>query len=304
MKNILPKSSLILFLLLSATTETLAQTTLFGGVGRGPGADRGEVIRIDQATAEGTLVGVGASDPQAGITGLAFDSSGQLYASTINAFLFGETPASTLIRIDPLTGAQVQLIGTIRLSDGTPIVINDLAIQPGTDVLYGTELDLNTFTNNIYTIDKATAVATLVGNTGVGGATLAFGPDGTLYMTSAEFDTDGVFIRGFLNTLDPATAAVLTTSDPFTEAHIGGLAVRPTDGVIFASGGFPSDIYILSEGGDLTFVGLTGFGGVGDIAFTPLPTDKGQCKGGGWRTNFPFSFKNQGDCIQFVNTGK
>ena len=35
------------------------------------------------------------------------------------------------------------------------------------------------------------------------------------------------------------------------------------------------------------------------------PTDKEQCKKGGWRTfNAPRTFKNQGDCIQFVNTGK
>ncbi|HSP95953.1 MAG TPA: hypothetical protein VL049_01735 [Candidatus Dormibacteraeota bacterium] len=35
------------------------------------------------------------------------------------------------------------------------------------------------------------------------------------------------------------------------------------------------------------------------------PTSKDQCKNGGWR-NFtvPRVFKNQGDCIQFVNTGK
>jgi hypothetical protein len=304
MKKITPGFLLVLLLLLSAPQETSAQTTLFGGVGRGPGADRGEVITIDQFDAAGTHVGPGASDPQAGITGLAFDSAGRLYASTINAFVFGGEPVSTLIRLDPLTGEQVALIGTIRLADGTPVVINDLAVQPGTDVLYGTALRLDNVTNDIYTIDKATAVATLVGNTGVTGATLAFGPDGTLYMTSAEFTAEGVFIRGFLNTLDPATAQVLTTSAPFTEAHVGGLAVRPTDGVIFASGGFPSDIYTLSEGGELTLLGLTGFGGVGDIAFTPLPTSKGQCKNGGWRTNFAFAFKNQGDCIQFFNTGK
>ena len=35
------------------------------------------------------------------------------------------------------------------------------------------------------------------------------------------------------------------------------------------------------------------------------PTNKSQCKKGGWR-NFTIrrAFKNQGDCIQFVNTGK
>ncbi|HYE87581.1 MAG TPA: LamG-like jellyroll fold domain-containing protein [Vicinamibacterales bacterium] len=35
------------------------------------------------------------------------------------------------------------------------------------------------------------------------------------------------------------------------------------------------------------------------------PTGKNQCKNNGWSTfNVPRSFKNQGDCIQFVNTGK
>ena len=35
------------------------------------------------------------------------------------------------------------------------------------------------------------------------------------------------------------------------------------------------------------------------------PTNKDQCKNGGWQTfNVPRKFKNQGDCIQFVNTGK
>lgn len=286
---------------------TRGQTTLYGGVGRGPGTDRGTLITIDQELADGTLVGVGASDPAVGITGLAFDTSGDLFASTIDAAVFGPPPApqSTLILLNPVTGTQLALIGTIRLADGTPIVINDLAVQPGTDTLFGTAVDFATGTNNLYTINKTTAVATLVGNTGVTGATIAFGPDGTLYQTSAEFTAEGVFIRGFLNTLDPATAAVLSTSEAFTEAHIGGLAVRPTDGVIFASGGFASDIYILSPEGDLTLLGETGFGGLGDIAFTPLPTSKDDCKNGGWqRFSFPYSFKNQGDCIQLFNTGK
>jgi hypothetical protein len=35
------------------------------------------------------------------------------------------------------------------------------------------------------------------------------------------------------------------------------------------------------------------------------PTTKDQCKNNGWQTfNLPRTFKNQGDCIQFVNTGK
>jgi hypothetical protein len=38
-----------------------------------------------------------------------------------------------------------------------------------------------------------------------------------------------------------------------------------------------------------------------------IATDKDQCKDGGWqylKDNQGHAFKNQGDCIQYVNTGK
>ena len=94
---------------------------------------------------------------------------------------------------------------------------------------------------------------------------------------------------------------MLTTSAPFTLRHVGGLAVRPTDGLIFASGGDEGDIYTLSKRGRQTFVGFTGVGGVGDLAFTPLPTSECQCRDNGWRRfRFPFSFNSQRDCLRFV----
>jgi len=284
----------------------LTQTTLYGGIGRGPDADRGEVITISQTNAQGTLVGAGSSDPAAGITGLAFNTPGQLFAATINAPLLSPGPVlSTLIRLNPITGGQDTLIGTIRLANNTPVIITDMAIQPDTDVLFGIGINPSNFQTSLYRIDSSTAVATFVGVTDLEVDALAFGPDGTLYGERAVFDETGEnFLQGFLITIDPATGATLTSAGPFF-THLGGMAVRPTDGVIFASGGFPSDIYTVSPQGVLTFLGLTGFGGVGDIAFTPLPTSKDQCKDDGWqRFNFPFSFKNQGDCIQLINTGK
>ena len=47
----------------------------------------------------------------------------------------------------------------------------------------------------------------------------------------------------------------------------------------------------------------TGDGPFG-VAVTPaqVPASKDQCKNGGWR-NFP-QFKNQGQCIAFVNHGR
>jgi hypothetical protein len=43
------------------------------------------------------------------------------------------------------------------------------------------------------------------------------------------------------------------------------------------------------------------------IAKLKTPTNMNQCKNGGWRTFVRANgtrFKNQGDCIQYVNTGK
>jgi hypothetical protein len=46
--------------------------------------------------------------------------------------------------------------------------------------------------------------------------------------------------------------------------------------------------------------------GIGDVcdSQTGPPTDKDQCREGWDRFDTPAAFKNQGDCIQFVNTGK
>ena len=41
--------------------------------------------------------------------------------------------------------------------------------------------------------------------------------------------------------------------------------------------------------------------GTATVTFVALPTDKDQCKDGGWQT-FGI-FKNQGDCVSFVATG-
>ncbi len=244
-------------------------TVLYGGIGRGSSSNPGSLIRISQGTGAGTLVGHPDSVP--GLTGLAFGLTGALYGSTVSGPAGGPR-VSTLVSINPQTGAQIGPALKITVAGtGLPLTIADLAVQPRTGRLYGNHLDTDTnFINSLYVIDPATGVATLIGSTGLIGASIAFEPRGTLYMSSAIFDDTGaIFIRGYLNTVDPNTAAVLTTSQPFTLHHVGGLAVRPTDGVIFASGGDAGDIYTLSPTGAETLVGLTGAGGAGDLAFTP-----------------------------------
>ena len=67
-------------LLTLSPQDSVAQTTLYGGIGRGGGPNSGWLITIDQGTGAGTLVGL--PDSVSGLTGLAFDISGALYGTT------------------------------------------------------------------------------------------------------------------------------------------------------------------------------------------------------------------------------
>ena len=73
---------------------------------------------------------------------------------------------------------------------------------------------------------------------------------------------------------------------PFGEGSI--LPIDKTTGLDWEQGG--GDIFF--ENGKWFIAGLT---------FTVLPTTKSGCKNKGWQE---FGFRNQGNCIQFVNTGK
>lgn len=106
-------------------------------------------------------------------------------------------------------------------------------------MLYGIRgpTDLHRGAGKLYTIDKTTAVATLVGTTPVKRDSIAFAPDGTLYEAGFTPPPNPPF-PPTLFTLNPANAAVLTAvpTSPPTDNY-GSLAVRPTDSVLFAGDG-------------------------------------------------------------------
>jgi len=234
-------------------------TILYGGVGGVPpgegSANVGAVVIVDQTTAALTIVG--SPEPGTRLSGIAFDSTGALYGSTEGSALPPIT--STLILIDPDTGALISAIGPITDGPGGPAIgISDLSVQPGSDVLFGIRAptDLLGGGGKLYTIDKTTAVATLVGATPVRRDSIAFAPDGTLY--EAGFTPPpAVPVPPTLYTLNPANGAVLSavpTSPP--DDNYGALAVRPTDDVLFASDGAGGFIFTIDPStGNRTQVG-------------------------------------------------
>ena len=233
-------------------------TTLYGGNGSGSTPVPGGVVILDQAVGSGTLLG----DPvtPGWLTGIAFTSTGVLYGTT------NEGGPSSLVRIDPDTGG---LVTTTAITDdpffGFPVSIGDLAVQPGTDVLFGIRWngDGAGLGGYLYTIDPPTGLATLVGDTGTcteGG--LAFGPDGTLYFTGFS---DCSFLEKALHVLNPATGAILS-SIPLSSFY-ESLGARPTDGALFASSGSGSLFEIDPATGVEVYWGETGTGVVSDLAF-------------------------------------
>ena len=247
--------------------DAVAAPMLYGGVGRGSGTNAGDLITIDQITGSGSLIGSGTGLP--GLNGLAYAPGNVLYGSTINAPVFGnELPTSQLVRLDAVTGTVIGSPLDITLG-GNSIFVNDLALHPTTGILYANMLDQLAGEFLLLTLDPATGIATEIGGSGVLNAALAFGVDGTLYSTGATFDANG-FVAGQLHTIDPATGEVLTTVGSFA-THVGGLAVRPTDGILFASGNQGGGIYTLSLSGDQQLIGFTNAGAPGDIAFAPIP---------------------------------
>jgi len=203
-----------------------------------------------------------------GLEGLAADSSGALYAST---FVTGG--GSSLLRIDPDDGS---LLGSIPILDslGSTMAVTDLAMQPGTDVLYAATINVDGIHALLYTIDQATGVASLVGDTGLltlGDGAIGFAPDGTLYYADFAWGFETLF----LHRLDPVTGQHIGAGVAYN-AGSGSLAVGP-DGMIYGTAGlccnstiWKSDPNVANSA--VSYASLVGVGSIGDLVFVPEPS--------------------------------
>ncbi|MEX2455628.1 MAG: hypothetical protein WD470_13040, partial [Rhodospirillaceae bacterium] len=110
-----------------------APVTMYAAKSYGSGADAGDIVILNPAdTSQSTTVGnPGLSG--AGITGIDFDIDGNLWGSTLGDL----GSASTLIQIDPESGALVNEVGPIHTdafdAAGSAISIGDLAYNPLTN---------------------------------------------------------------------------------------------------------------------------------------------------------------------------
>ncbi len=278
--------------LLAVATVKIEAATIYVGLGgqNGVSMNNGAIGTINPATGAVTVIGTPAGVGV--ISGLTFTSNGNLWGSTQNGG--GKLPppgpntTSDLIQINPQTGALISS-NLIETATGTSVSIADLATQPGTNTIFGIQSpnDVNfTGTDNLYTI-STTGTATLIGNTGVFFGAIAFAPNGTLYMTSANLNLTGQAtncggpdqLNCALDTLNPVTAAILT-SVPVPDFY-SALGISGT-GVIWAGNGagdlgpgtgqFFAGVSILNPTtGAATFIGNTGTNFAGDIAFQPTP---------------------------------
>jgi len=148
---------------------------------------------------------------------------------------------------------------------------------------------------------------TVVATVGVGGSTLevAITPDGTrVYVTNGNDNTVSV-VDAASNTV---VATVRVGALPFGVAITpdGTRAYVTNSGVASVSG--LGSVSVIDTASNIV-VATVGVGAFAQgVAITPgigPPTNKDQCKKGDWKTfTVPRKFKNQGDCLSFVNTRK
>jgi streptogramin lyase len=284
----------------------------------------GVVVRVDPVTGVQTLIA--AVD---GPDGLAIGPDGQLYV--IGGSTFGQNRLN-VTRIDPLTGTQ-----TVMSTTGLLTSPRDIAFDHQLGALLVTNGDA--VPTGIIQIDPTTGAQSLLSSGGSDPTGILVSRSGTIFVidqgafvftvdrTTGQQTT--VSSGGFL--IAPTGIAIADDGTLFIADEGGNRIVRidplTGDQILVASGlEGPFDIKVDSNG-DLIVSERSSISRIdpatgakhiissGGLLKRPVflelvqsasgPRTSDECKKGGWTTfQFPRTFKNQGDCIQFVNTGK
>jgi len=228
------------------------------GSGGGDFGLEGSIFLVSQTDGSQWFLG----DPTAngGLSGIAFDDQARLWGSNV----FGDGN-SNLLEINPIDGSLINDVGPILDTFGDDMKVQDLAFDPVSRQLFGTEDN----TSDLITIDRTTGMATSVGSLPTDKMHIGFAPDGTLWAVDKNSNKE-------LFTLDPGTGNDLTDVARNSEISLDALGVDPATGIIWVSEGGDDPIFTLSTGGILSFVGEPGGTPIADLDFLPCPVVGGE----------------------------
>jgi hypothetical protein len=151
-------------------------------------------------------------------TAQSLDATGVVlgHVSAIGQLLGADDGNTNLLLVDPNTGTSKIIASNVGGGRG----FNDLALNPVTGVLYGSQ-SLNSW--GLYTIDTASFAESYIGDLGGNVRAMAWSPDGTtLYgFRDSQFGS-----------IDPGTAEFTVISDP-SIGFVGGMAFQPGTGTLF-----------------------------------------------------------------------
>ncbi len=177
-------------------------------------------------------------------------------------------------------------LGAVALqADGRIVVAGNIADDTGAHLTLARYLPNGTLDA---TFDGDGLVTTLEAGLR-GGAEVVIQPDGRIVVAGPG---------GLVRYLPDGSLDTMFSGDGIVDA-VGGLALLlQPDGRLVVAGSFST------TGGEGAFdIYLARYLGAAAPGVGP-PTDKQQCKAGGWRTfTIPRAFVSQGDCIAFVNSG-
>jgi hypothetical protein len=257
------------------------------------------------------------------LTGFLFMATSAAYASTIQQ-LFLDAGGGTTATIDVDNLGFTTCIGTLGGCSG--LIIPALIIPHTTLRVFGS---IGQFEITVTGVGGLSAIGPTLQNlsqiiaarTGAGSVVTRF--------TDSDYclGGGGCFAPKFVVSASTVNDLGITSSTTSFSSFVSGVNGIPTTTLIgslsglngLAASAANSFANPVGMTGSLTSATLIQFSGAGTVQAnfqissttntvpTNVPTNKDQCMNGGWTTLMRADgtgFKNQGDCIQYVNTGK
>ena len=222
------------------------------------------------------------------ITGLADPAQVAITPDGSRAYVaHQDVPRNAVSVIDTVSNT---VIASIPIPTGLP---RDVAITPD-----GSRVYVPDFVGAVWVIETATNTI-VAGIEGLSSPeSVAITPDGTrAYVT--QLTTDNVAV------IDTATNAVVATIGLGRFSLPREVEITPNGSRVYVTGSLASSpVWVIDSVSNSLIATITSIDCPKGIAFTPsaIPTNKEQCKRGGWRNFGPPAgpFRNQGQCISFV----